>query len=306
MSDTQDLVHTCEHYFHLLDMEPYLCGSVATILHEGMWFCSAHKPVPVEPTQRPLQFYHMQKLAEALLPHEPISSIEKKAVRAWSFSTMMEEMQRRFNAEWSIVRIKGLTYMAQGDEAAFSVIILLAGKEYPRRFSHPIAELHEKPMSQALLFLRHALDREVNAIRAQLQLAQKNEEQRRLAIEANNSVITNPMEIVDTRVVEIGEKIMPISTPLRAITDENRASFLVALYGAAKPQGLGHLHYVPGPLPIEEARVVLERSKYVDYLKGRVIKVDFGVPYPRWDLYDRDNGSGAAQRVLLQAGLYYA
>lgn len=53
-----------------------------------------------------------------------------------------------------------------------------------------------------------------------------------------------------------------------------REQVLCALYNASKPQGLGILHYDPKPLTIPEAKTVLAKTDYVDYLKGRVIKVN--------------------------------
>ena len=51
-------------------------------------------------------------------------------------------------------------------------------------------------------------------------------------------------------------------------------------------------------MTITEAADLLERDTYFDYLKGRVMKVDLSGneldPY----LYDRDNGEGAAERVV--------
>jgi hypothetical protein len=75
---------------------------------------------------------------------------------------------------------------------------------------------------------------------------------------------------------------------------------LCALYYSARIQGMGALAFRPGGLSLEEATAILAKSSYVDYLKGRVIKVDFSCPSeidPR--LYDRDNGDGAAEFALL-------
>jgi len=48
----------------------------------------------------------------------------------------------------------------------------------------------------------------------------------------------------------------------------------------------------------EEAASLLESHTYFDYLKGRVMKVDLsGDELDPW-LYDRDNGHGAAKRVI--------
>lgn len=79
-----------------------------------------------------------------------------------------------------------------------------------------------------------------------------------------------------------------------------REQVLSALYNASKPQGLGILHYDPKTLTIAEAKEVLSKSEYVDYLKGRVIKVWLPENAKDFDarLYDRDCGTGAAKAAI--------
>lgn len=79
-----------------------------------------------------------------------------------------------------------------------------------------------------------------------------------------------------------------------------REQVLCALYNASKPQGLGFLHYNPKPLTIPEAKTVLAKTDYVDYLKGRVIKVNLPENAKDFDarLYDRDCGSGAGKAAI--------
>ena len=79
-----------------------------------------------------------------------------------------------------------------------------------------------------------------------------------------------------------------------------REQVLCALYNASKPQGFGFLHYDPMPLKIDEAKNVLSKSEYVDYLKGRVIKVNLPENAKEFDcrLYDRDLGAGAAKAAI--------
>lgn len=80
----------------------------------------------------------------------------------------------------------------------------------------------------------------------------------------------------------------------------DKADVLCALYDASRPLGLGHLHYDPAPMKRDEAAALLEQRerKYIDYLHGRVMKVDLsGDEFDPW-LYDRDNGSGAAERAI--------
>jgi hypothetical protein len=81
----------------------------------------------------------------------------------------------------------------------------------------------------------------------------------------------------------------------------NRYEALCALFNNAKTQGLGALHYVPSHfLSLEKAQLRLNKSSYVDYLEGRVIKVNFikGAEELDCTLYDRDNGEGSAEKAI--------
>lgn len=79
----------------------------------------------------------------------------------------------------------------------------------------------------------------------------------------------------------------------------NKAEVLAALYNNSKPLGLGFLHFDPMDMTVAEAEEILNQTTYFDYLKGRVMKVDLSSDdsFEEW-LYDRDNGKGAAQRVI--------
>lgn len=82
----------------------------------------------------------------------------------------------------------------------------------------------------------------------------------------------------------------------------NKAQALAALFNNAKTQGMGVLHYNPNHVMTEaEAEAVLAEGPYVDYLEGRVIKIDFA-KYPNDCIdvtqYNRDNGPFAAQDAL--------
>lgn len=80
-----------------------------------------------------------------------------------------------------------------------------------------------------------------------------------------------------------------------------REQALCALFNAAKPQGLGKLHYRPEHrLDEVNAGLILCTSDYVDYLEGRVIKTEFDLGAKEIDctLYDRDNGEGAGERAI--------
>lgn len=101
----------------------------------------------------------------------------------------------------------------------------------------------------------------------------------------------------------------------------DRAEILQALYNAAKPQGLGFLHFDPEPMSLGEAQIAVNvggnaagdysadpefynrirgGKKYFDYFKGRVMKVEINFDSDEMfvGLYNRDNGPGAAQRAL--------
>ncbi len=92
------------------------------------------------------------------------------------------------------------------------------------------------------------------------------------------------------------------------ISKFDKGEVLAALYNAAKPIGLGLLHYDPKDMTKEEAEVCIVAKTYeypdgskktvFDYLKGRVIKVDLSGHNLDTRLYDRDNGEGAAQRAI--------
>jgi hypothetical protein len=75
---------------------------------------------------------------------------------------------------------------------------------------------------------------------------------------------------------------------------------LSVLFNASGPQGRGELQYMSGhTMTPEEAAKVLKKGSYVDYLEGRVIKVDFGNRFELdTTLYDRDNGEDAASTAL--------
>jgi len=91
---------------------------------------------------------------------------------------------------------------------------------------------------------------------------------------------------------------MPRSAAIN-IEGIDKAKLLAALYNASHPQGMGFLHYDPEPMGEDEAREILKTYTYFDYLKGRVLKVDLSSDVELFaDLYDRDNGPGAAEYVV--------
>lgn len=65
-----------------------------------------------------------------------------------------------------------------------------------------------------------------------------------------------------------------------------------ALYNHARAVGMGFIHFIDEVMSAEEGCYVVCNRDYVDYFRGRVMKVDT----KKFDLYlyDRDNGSGQA------------
>jgi len=79
-----------------------------------------------------------------------------------------------------------------------------------------------------------------------------------------------------------------------------KAAVFKALYDNAIPLGMGHLHYIPGPLSEMEANAVTKNHNYFDYYRGRVMKVSLENPNEFESyLYDRDNPK-TAQSVIDQ------
>lgn len=85
------------------------------------------------------------------------------------------------------------------------------------------------------------------------------------------------------------------------ISGLDKAEVLAALHSRSRAQGIGVLHD-RGPLSVDECRAVIDAwnggKLYFDYLRGRVMKVDISKDEFDPRLYDRDNGSGAAQEAI--------
>lgn len=84
------------------------------------------------------------------------------------------------------------------------------------------------------------------------------------------------------------------------ISGLDKVKVLQALYEDARVQGLGFIHFVPGPLAYEEAKALLAAGTYFDYLKGRVMKIDLKGDEVETRLYNEDNGPGAAEQAIAQ------
>lgn len=84
-----------------------------------------------------------------------------------------------------------------------------------------------------------------------------------------------------------------------SITGLDKSAVLAALYNASRPQGMGFMQYDPAPMTPEQAAAILAQTTYFDYLKGRVMKLNLTSDDEFNEaLYDRDNGEGAAERVV--------
>jgi len=84
------------------------------------------------------------------------------------------------------------------------------------------------------------------------------------------------------------------------ISKLDKAEVLAALYNHSKALVMGMLHYDPKDMTKEEAQALLNDGQdYFDYIKGRVMKIYLS-PDGKLDhnLYDRDNGPGAAAHVI--------
>lgn len=83
------------------------------------------------------------------------------------------------------------------------------------------------------------------------------------------------------------------------INGMDKADILSKLYNKAKPQGMGLLHYDLKGMTREDAQEILDSGQtYFDYLKGRVMKIDLAGDNLQTNLYNRDNGTNAAELAL--------
>lgn len=80
----------------------------------------------------------------------------------------------------------------------------------------------------------------------------------------------------------------------------NKSDVLACLYNESRPLGMGFANFDPKPMERQEAEELLAQSPYFDYLKGRAMKIDLSGDTLDPYLYDRDNGSGAAQRAIAE------
>jgi hypothetical protein len=78
-----------------------------------------------------------------------------------------------------------------------------------------------------------------------------------------------------------------------------KADVLAALFNASRQQGMGILDgRGQSDMTADQAREILKITDYFDYLYGRVMKIGLDRNEVETRLYDRDNGSGAAERAI--------
>ena len=87
------------------------------------------------------------------------------------------------------------------------------------------------------------------------------------------------------------------------ISGLDKAEVLAALFNASKQQGMGFLDKSgASEMGVEDASSYTSGGGrlYFDYLRGRVMKVDITKDsFEPWG-FDRDNGSGAAERAITE------
>ncbi len=84
------------------------------------------------------------------------------------------------------------------------------------------------------------------------------------------------------------------------ISNYSKAEVLATLFNAAKPLGLGRLHYRPDHImSVQEAQAMLDSGQtFFDYVEGRLMKV--GLDKDELDTYEYnlDHGENAAENAL--------
>ncbi len=85
------------------------------------------------------------------------------------------------------------------------------------------------------------------------------------------------------------------------ISGIDKAELLAALYNGSRQQGMGFMHARGAyPMTVEQARAEIANNQwlYFDYLHGRVMKIDLSGDELNTSLYNRDNGQGAAEKII--------
>lgn len=84
-----------------------------------------------------------------------------------------------------------------------------------------------------------------------------------------------------------------------------REDVLLAMWRASQTASFFTINSIATPSPPTALEIEVEATGYIDYLCGRVIKIDFA-EYPLLDacVYDHYCGTGAAQRVVDVLGVH--
>ena len=83
------------------------------------------------------------------------------------------------------------------------------------------------------------------------------------------------------------------------IKNLDKAEILAALFNGSQPLGRGFLHpQCDVQINREDAAKYLSVTTKFDYLNGRVLKIDLSGDSFDPRLYDRDNGTGAAEMIV--------
>ncbi len=78
----------------------------------------------------------------------------------------------------------------------------------------------------------------------------------------------------------------------------DKARVLRTLYNHARAQGVGFLQSCSKDMTRDEAVIILDVETNFDYIRGRSVKINLsGNSFDPW-LYNRDNGDGAAERII--------
>lgn len=81
----------------------------------------------------------------------------------------------------------------------------------------------------------------------------------------------------------------------------DKAKLLMALFNNSFQQGMGVMHKEGAvPMNLEDAKNLVAKNTYYDYLRGRIMKVDIKGPMMFTAAYNRDVGHGEAERIVAQ------
>lgn len=86
--------------------------------------------------------------------------------------------------------------------------------------------------------------------------------------------------------------------------------FVKEVYELSQPQGMGHMHFKPGPLSDEQAaQIVGQLEKYgsisMDYVNGRACKMHVFMRDGKWQIADKwyDHSEADLEMLLSRCGI---